>query len=291
MTARPNFIGIGAQKCASTWLYEILADHPQACLAEEKELDFFSYHYDHGYQWYENSFSEEANVSLVGEISPSYFNSPSAPERIREYDPDVRLILCLRDPIDRALSNHRHEVRIGNLQGDDLSFENGLRNNPQYVDQGLYATHLERWLKHFDRRQILIILFDDVEADPQNIARQVYTFLGIDTQHESAALKEASNPSYVNRSTVLEEAKNAIRATLRKLRLGRLWQLLGDLGLRRLYRAANRAPSESVIPPLEVGTREFLDECFASEIDRLEVLLNRDLSAWRGAKRERAAHG
>jgi len=291
MSTRPNFIGIGAQKCASTWLYEILADHPQALLAESKELDFFSYHYESGYQWYENHFPAQDGAPVRGEISPSYFHCPATPERVYEYNPDVQLILCLRNPVERALSNHKHEVRIGHLQGHDLSFENSLRNNPQYIDQGMYATHLTRWLRHFDRRQMLVILFDDVQSNPEAVARQVYTFLGIDPHHVSSVLNKASNPSYVNRSKFLEHLKNHVRSMVRKLHLGPIWRGIGDLGFRTLYRALNRAPSSSVIPPLEAATREFLDERFAPEIDQLEAILNRDLGCWRGPTRERAVNG
>ena len=78
---KPTFIGIGAQKCASTWIYDILKDHPDVALSELKEVDFFSYKYDHGLQWYENNFSEAGTQSVIGEISPSYFHEPAVPAR------------------------------------------------------------------------------------------------------------------------------------------------------------------------------------------------------------------
>ncbi len=67
---KPNFIGIGAQKCASSWLYDILADHPEAAVSATKELDFFSYHYERSHAWYERQFSEKPVVKTVGESSP-----------------------------------------------------------------------------------------------------------------------------------------------------------------------------------------------------------------------------
>ena len=153
---KPAFIGIGAQKCASTWLYNILADHPEVWLSEKKELDFFSYYYDYGFQWYERNF--ESDESLVaGEVSPSYFHGKGVPKRVFEYDANLRLILFLRDPIERAISNHKHEVRIGHFRGSDLSFERGLKNNPSYISQGLYATHLEKWLEYFPKDWLLFV--------------------------------------------------------------------------------------------------------------------------------------
>src|SRR3954453_17151561 len=163
---RPTYVGIGAQKCASTWLHRILAEHPEIAVPADKEMDFFSYRYDHGNQWYERCFAVEGTARVRGEISPSYFCEPAVPERVARYMPDAKILLSLRDPVERALSNHRHEVREGHLTGSDLSFETGLANNPMYVEQGLYATHLKSWLRHFAQADILVVLMEDIETDP-----------------------------------------------------------------------------------------------------------------------------
>ena len=92
-----NFVlGIGVQKCASTWLYDILLDHPQVALSEHKEIDFFSYHYGRGYQWYENHFRSESPQHFSGEISPSYFVEGLVPERLKLYAPDAKILVSLR---------------------------------------------------------------------------------------------------------------------------------------------------------------------------------------------------
>jgi len=279
--SKPNFLGIGAQKCASTWLYDILSDHPEVCLSDTKELDYFSNFYDFGFQWYERQFQPGVGVRAMGEVSPSYFHHPSAPQRVRDYAPDMRLIVFLREPVQRALSNHKHEVRIGHFGGDDLSFESGLKNNPQYIEQGLYATHMERWLRYFDSQQLLVVFFDDVVNNGADVARRIYEFLRIDDGHIPAALSQRSNESYVNRSVRLESVKNALRGVLRKLRLGWLWDLLGRTGLQKAYRSVNRAEPENVIPPLLPQTRQHLQDLFADEIARLETLTGTNLDRWR----------
>ncbi len=281
---KPNFLGIGAQKCASTWLYDILSDHPEVCLSDTKELDYFSNFYDFGFQWYERQFDPQPGHRAVGEVSPSYFHHLSAPQRVRDYAADMRLIVFLREPVQRAISNHKHEVRIGHFGGDDLSFESGLKNNPQYIEQGLYATHLERWLRYFESQQLMVVFFDEVVADGANVAKRIYEFLGIGTGHVPAALSQRSNESYVNRSASLESAKNVLRGLLRKLRLGWLWELLGKTGLQKAYRSVNRTEPENVIPPLQRQTREQLHELFADEISRLEALTGADLARWRSGR-------
>jgi hypothetical protein len=91
--------------------------------------------------------------------------------------------LSLRDPVERALSNHRHEVRVGHLAGADLSFETGLANNPMYVEQGLYATHLKNWMRHFPRADILVVLMEDIASDPLAVSKTVYRSWGRRSLH------------------------------------------------------------------------------------------------------------
>ncbi|HET7203585.1 MAG TPA: sulfotransferase, partial [Steroidobacteraceae bacterium] len=247
--ARPTYVGIGAQKCASTWLHRILAEHPQVAVPAEKEIDFFSYRYDHGFQWYERCFADAGRASLArGEISPSYFCEPSVPARIERYAPDVKILLSLRDPVQRALSNHRHEVRVGHLTGRDLSFEAGLANNPMYVEQGLYATHLKRWLRHFPREQIHVVLMEDVEAGPAGVCRTVYRFLGVDDGYVPSGLRERYNRSFLSRSRWLTRVKDSVYASTRVPGLRWAWDTAAGLGLRSIYRGINEVSSDDLIP-------------------------------------------
>ncbi len=280
--ARPTYVGIGAQKCASTWLHRILAEHPQVAVPAEKEIDFFSYRYDHGFQWYESCFAEAGPGSLArGEISPSYFCDPAAPARLARYAPDAKILLSLRDPVQRALSNHRHEVREGHLAGADLSFEAGLANNPMYVEQGRYATHLKRWLQHFSREQVLVVLMEDVESDPAGVCRAVYGFLEVDDGYVPTGLRERYNRSFVSRSRWLTEVKDAVYASTRVPGLRWAWNAAAGLGLRSVYRGLNEASSDDLIPAPRVDTLAQLRHRFDPEIRELEGLLGRSLDHWR----------
>jgi hypothetical protein len=276
---KPNFIGIGAQKCASSWLYDILADHPQAAVSAKKELDFFSYHYERSYVWYERQFPEKP-AGAIGEISPSYFNEASVPARAKLYSPDLRILLSLRDPVERALSQHRHLVRIGYVQGPDYSFETALANNPSYVEQGRYAVHLERWLSYFPRERIHVVLMDDIKRDAEAAARGVYAFLGIDEDHRSAALHERSNPSYVVRHPGLGRTIDTLRDLADRTGLGPVWRGAGRMGAQRLYRKLNRKSSEAVIPAPRPETLERLRQSFREDFRVLEGFLGRGLPTW-----------
>lgn len=272
--AQPTYVGIGAQKCASTWLHAILAEHPDVEVPETKELDFFSHHYDRGYQWYERRFGRMPEARQRGEISPSYFCEPGVPERVARYLPEARILLMLRDPVERALSNHRHEVRVGHLQGD-LSFETGLANNPMYVEQGLYARHLRNWLRFFAADRVLVLFQEEVVTDPASVAAAVYRFLGVDDRYVPPSVSVARNPSYAHRSAPLAAVKDSLYAATRHPLLRGVWSGAARLGLRDAYRRLNTVPSTAVIPPPRKETLQMLRRHFEPEVRELEVLLQR----------------
>ncbi|MDX9740828.1 MAG: sulfotransferase [Gammaproteobacteria bacterium] len=279
-SSRPTFIGIGAQKCASSWLHRIAGCHPDVGVSKEKEVDFFSYHFDHGYQWYESRFRHCADRRAVGETSPSYFCDPRVPVRVRRYAPAMRIIVSLRDPVERALSNHRHEVRVGHVRGD-LSFNAGLDNNPMYIDQSRYATHLRRWLRHFPSEQIMIVLMEDITADPLAVVQRVYRFLGVDPAFVPPQVRRHDNPAYATRYRVLTSLKDGMYRHVDSVPPVRwLWRSASALGLRTLYRRANVMPSAAVIPDPDPVTLGRLREVFEPEVRELSRMLGRPLDAW-----------
>lgn len=274
------FVGIGAQKCASTWLYQILSDHPEVALSATKELDFFSHWYNRGYQWYEQHWTLTPSVLAFGEVSPSYFCETAVPERLKRYNPNARILLSLRDPVDRAVSNHLHEIRLGHLKGPDLSFEFGLRNNPMYLEQSRYGYHLSRWLQSFPAEQILILFMDDIETAPREVETRVQQFLGVDTGHRSAALDRRPNVSHVYRFRRLENVHKGARRIVKKLGLDPLWKQAQSLGLQKVYRRLNRRPTSEVVAPIASDTKDRLREQLVDDIRLLESLSGRSLDNW-----------
>ena len=281
-TPSPSFIGIGAQKCATTWLYDLLELHPSVGLSPLKEIHFFSQYFGYGLQWYRSHFAEvDPTLPVIGEFSTSYFCDYETPRRIKESYPDAKIILMLRDPIERLISNHKHEVRIEHLRGSDLSVETGIENNATYIEQGLYATHFERWLEFFDREQIHVVLYDQLKRDPAAVEQELYRFLQIDslTNHD---LLSKSNPSYVYRSKSTEGVRRKVLTLFRSLKLEPLYRwVVKATGLQSAYRKMNRTSSQQLIPEMKDSTRNQLANTFANEITRLETLLGEDLSSWK----------
>ena len=276
---KPTFVGIGAQKCASTWLYHVLQDHPEVQVSEEKELNFFSFNFDRGYQWYEHHFADAAK-SVCGEISPSYFCEEGVPQRVREYRKDMKVIVSFRDPVERALSNHRHEVRLGNFHSPDNSFESGLTNNPMYVQQGRYATHLKRWLAYFPEEQIFSVLMEDIKADPLAVAQRLYEFVGVDATFEPQSIDRKYNVSFANRSQGLRRIKDVAYKMSSTPGLRWTWSLGKKLGLRSAYRKVNTMESSEAIQEPPADLLHGLREKFAPELRGLAELIRRPLDSW-----------
>ena len=106
----------------------------------------------------------EADELDWGEFSTSYLADPLAPERIHEHYPGVRMLVCLRNPADRAFSNFLNDVQAGTLPPDARFYE-VLGSHPEYLAQGAYATQLQRYLDRFPRESLLVLLYDDLERD------------------------------------------------------------------------------------------------------------------------------
>ena len=278
----PNFIGIGAQKCATTWLYDLLELHPQVGLSSVKEIHFFSQYYGYGLQWYQSHFSEvEPNLPCVGEFSTTYFCDYDAPKRIKQCYPDSKIVLMLRDPIERLISNHKHEIRIGHLTGPDFSVEAGIKNNSTYIEQGMYATHLERWLEFFERDQIHIVFYDQVKSNPAEVEKELYAFFGVDDVVHYDLLSK-SNPSYVYRSKGLENVRRNVIKAVKSLKLEPVYRwAVNKSGLQSAYRKANRNSSSELVPELLSETKDSLVNIFSPEIEKLEKSLSVDLEQWK----------
>lgn len=252
---KPTFLGIGAQKCASTWIYRILERHPQIRVSANKELDFFSCHFDRGYGWYESQFSGAgARQVASGEVSPSYFYNPLAVERAKAYNRDFRVLVSLRDPIERMFSNHLHEVRKGHIANADLSFESALVRNPMYLHQSLYARHLKMWVEAFGAANVCVFLQEEIGNDPKGEASRLCAFLGVDDIDDSEFFERRANENVVYKNRTIEMVYSGLGRAARGLGFGRAvrWAKKTD-GISAIWSAAKENVRDRV-PPMQRET-------------------------------------
>jgi hypothetical protein len=200
----PDFIIIGAQKCATTSLYRYLSEHSDIapCLGE-KEPDYFEKHHKYGLRWYHSNFPEKDPSKQFFEASTNYIFHPLVPERVSKLLPDVKLILLLRNPVERAYSHYHHQIRT---KCELLSFEEAIAKEPErlagteneiiektqsfnynhrnfsYLERGLYCKQLKRWQQYFPKDQFSIHSTEDLIAQPQKTIDLINGFIGISHQ-------------------------------------------------------------------------------------------------------------
>jgi hypothetical protein len=277
----PDFIGIGAQRTGTSWLYACLYEHPGICMPR-KEINFFSRdrNWTRGFDWYERIFAECPPDVVSGEFSTSYLIAPDAPARIRERYPDVRLIVSLRNPVDRAYSSYLNDIVAGEVPRT-TSFRDALQSRNDYLEAGRYARHLERWLELFPREQLLVSLFDDARQEPLGELRRIYRFVGVDPEFRPAMLDRPVGSGRVPRVQSVDRLLLATSAAVRTRRpLRPLWWTAKRLGVGDRVRALNTA-SEERANGLAPEDRRLLLEEFAPDVRALEELLQTELPSWR----------
>lgn len=203
MIRLPNFLYVGPDKAGSSWLHEVLLKHPDAYLTPAKDLYYFDRYYDRGIEWYAAQFRDARNERIVGEVCQDYLFHPEAAARIYETLGPVKVMVCLRDPVERAWSSYLYMRKHG--IGPD-TFSEALRSRPELLEHGRYASGLDRFLELFPREMVHVALFDDLVADPQAFMDDVTSFLGIDRLSLAPADLEARLPAARARSVRMAAA-------------------------------------------------------------------------------------
>jgi hypothetical protein len=293
----PNFLIIGAMKAGTTALYTYLEQHPQIYMSPVKEPNFFAFEgekmnfrapqdqkginltsvVDLGA--YRALFCGVTNEKAIGEASHWYLYSPKAPGRIRHHVPEVKLIVVLRDPVERAYSQFLHFVRDGQEPLTDFARalqeeRTRIRNNwafGRYASRGFYHAQLMRYFDAFDRSQIKIYLYEDFRDDPNGVLRDTFRFLGVDEAFvpEMSVRPNVSGVPNNRALHVLLTKPERIKAILRPHLSPRLLRFASDLRDRNLAK-----------PQLAREVRRQMVETYREDILKLQELIDRDLSNW-----------
>ena len=177
-----HFIGIGAQKCGTTWLYEQLRHHPDIAFPAGKEVHFWDQHYAKGIEWYRGLFPEQPGKT-VGEITPAYAILP--PEIIKEVHkefPEAKLLYIIRDPVERAWSSAlmalgRSEMRVE--EASDQWFIDHFYSQGSVL-RGDYERCINHWLEYYDKEQLYVADFAEIKTNPLAVIQKVCQHIGAD---------------------------------------------------------------------------------------------------------------
>jgi len=207
----PDFIIIGAGQCGTTSLYNYLIQHPNIYPSSKKEINFFDYNFDKCISWYKLHFPTKFQKFfktqickknfLTGEATPHYLFNPLAPKRVQKTLPKIKLIVILRNPVDRAYSHYSKDVVLGRqtlsfteiLNHEDKAVVNSIHENNNkvsksfnlwnslYLGRGIYVDQLKRWMDIFPPQQFLILKSEDLNIDLHKTLNKVFEFLNIGT--------------------------------------------------------------------------------------------------------------
>lgn len=292
-----NFMVVGAVKSGTTSIYNYLKAHPQVYMSPIKEPKFFQWDGEirrfstklddsiyqdsiKTFEDYKALFSGVKDELAIGEASVSYLYNKDVPARIHRRFPEVKLIVILRQPAERAFSHYLHTKWLGY---EPLTFAEALAQENQRIDsnwgpswhykqQGFYAEQVKRYQALFDADQFKIYIYDDLRQDPINFMKAVYEYLEIDSAFIPDTNKQYNVRSFPQNQLVHQvmNKPNAIKDTVKNIIPKGLRKNLGTWIKRK----------NSWKPELDPQLRDELTESYRQDILELQDLMGKDLSVW-----------
>jgi hypothetical protein len=272
-TGGPDFVIAGAMRSGTTSLHHWLRSHPAVHMSTPKEVHYFDLHYERGPQWYAGHFAGAAPGQVTGESTPEYLFLPWARERLADDVPRAKLVVTLRDPVERAWS---HYCMLRERGRETLPFAEALDREPDrlrdpaawsrygYVAKGRYAEQLTHLISLQGRDRVLVLLFErDVVGAPERTFGRLCAFLGVQ-EVRVPSVGSAVNAAIHVRSPLLRRAARPLPRSLRNA-VGRL----------------NGRPRTNA--PLRDDLRARLRDEFAGANRALEGLLGTEIPEWQGA--------
>lgn len=287
----PDFIGIGPGKAGTTWIWQQLRRHPQVFLPDEKEIHYFdpelygpeggvNLRAERPIDWYISQFDGAADGQRRGEITPSYFNSRSAPERVKAFRDDLALFSVIRNPRDRLLSMYLFALQRGEIA--DVPLEDAIERYPHFLERCRQAPALERWLTAFDDQQLRVFRYDDLRADPNAFLLELERYLGVEEFIPTAAA-ERVNETGEHRFPRVNRALMSARLTARRSRTTeRAVEFAKRAGLGKGFSwLQGQVKPFDELPKLSPQMTARLDDLYAADIAAVEVLTGLDLTTWK----------
>jgi hypothetical protein len=285
---RPTFLVVGVAKAGTTALYHYLAEHPEVYMSPVKEPCYFVPGHGPVETWedYLALFAGAGGAKAVGEATPRYFHDPAAADRIAEALPGVRIVVLLRQPIERALSHYlmlanndaaiRPEPFAGffrRVAADPARWKDGGLAE-RGLAMGFYADSLARWMDTFGRDRVAVYLDEDLRQAPVQVMARLYAFIGVDPTFRPDVSKRYNVGQGLPRSGGVQ------RLVYRRSPLKRLAQFVLPDAVRDAARRALLRLNQGERPALTPEERREFTAPYHDDIRRVEKLIGRDLSAW-----------
>ncbi|HBG29765.1 sulfotransferase domain-containing protein [Sinimarinibacterium flocculans] len=294
-TRLPDFLIIGAQKSASTFVQTVLREHPDVYMPKDETRFFEDPEFGEGDSDALRALFRGCHERRLGIKRPDYLGRPEVPARIRRIIPDAQLVVVLRNPIDRLLSAYYFYVKLGFLPVADINvalarlLDGEAYGGPkarELLEYGNYATHLERYRALFPAHQMLVLLQEEIQATPNDAVRRLCSFLRL--EHSSLGpLPELANAGVysLSRLRLLTLRNRFLYAydagsgkLIEKRRYPHRW--LPAAAITALDRYVLRGLLGNDKPELRGDIRARLESYYEQEIQRTSELIGVDLGKW-----------
>ena len=265
-TTDVDFFMAGCPRCGTTWVHAALKDHPEIYLPPQKQTYFFDEFYENGIDWYlENFRGKTRDHKVAGEIATGY-SLPHALPRLAEHFPHAKILLAMRNPAERAYSFFQSRA----VSEGWRTVMEAAAAQPNILEQGRYADHIERIYQHFPKEKVMLLFYDDLKNDDRAYLSSILNFLGVDASFQSKQLGRM----------VQVAAFPGLRRVIRRMRLGWALDRLSGSAVGDWIRKRLKDNSVRRYPPMDKATKEFLFDYYRPHNERLMKLCDRDLSDW-----------
>lgn len=282
---KSTFAVVGAQKSATTWLFECLNEHPEIFTPALKEVHYFCRPEDCrlsrqqlGAAWYESLF-EPGQYKAWGELTTDYMFFPYVVDDLHRYNPEMKIIFLLRNPVDRAYSAYwmwrRHKANLP-------SFAEMLQKEPAFIERGLYHRQITPYIERFGAEQVRIYIYEEIVTQPESFLSDLFSFLGADPTFRPLTQDKTvgATADYGKGAGFLVYKVLSPIINLPFILPAWRW-LRANTDLRdRLLRLIAKTPEPSGYTAISPHDRQQLVECFRGENARLFTLLGRDIPSW-----------
>ncbi|WP_159587171.1 sulfotransferase family protein [Chelativorans xinjiangense] len=265
-----DFLIIGATKSATTWLQRSLQADPMVSMPDP-ELHYFSREFARGDDWYLAQFPANAGALVVGEKSNSYLERPEAADRIARKVPNAKLVVQLRNPVERAYSDYCMLYRRGDVGSDIERYLDPARSqDTRLVSAGLYYRQLHVYFDRFPAERILVTFYETVTTCPERQLARVRTFLGL----------AGGGAGHLLRSRLKDKSAPMLSPAMRRL-LRPLKPVVAPLRETTPFRRVHAALAKEIrYPPFPDSLRQRLTDHYEPDVEMLGRLLGHDLSHW-----------
>jgi len=284
----PTFIGVGAPKCATTWLSENLRHHPDVFMSNPKELRFFvgKFWQTRDLCWYLSFFDKSAGKIAAGEFTTSYCLNPEVPARIYHQLGPVKIIMVARHPTDRFISHYQQKLRNGTLPENPFRTLNQAtlqRVEKEAADlfhYGHYAQAIHPYLDQFGTENVLVLVTEEIAHNPAAVRKTVYEFVGVSPQFEPTDMDKEVRRGIVPKNRAIDRFGRRLFKQFDH-RLPHFVNLIRRSGFPEKVRLLNAAADKYVV---EATARQALDVYYQPHIEAMEQLLKRELTVWRRSR-------